>query len=72
MILVGRSLDKFKAGSDAQQCFLKARHVELSYGAGRFNFIQDANAHLPNSQCVVNRPANLTLFWRPVLKSVEH
>ena len=33
MILIGRSLDRFKRGSDAQLSFLKARHVEFSYGA---------------------------------------
>ena len=33
MILIGRSLDRFKGGSDARLSFLKARHVEFSYGA---------------------------------------
>ena len=33
MISIGRSLDRFKRGSDARLSFLKARHVELSYGA---------------------------------------
>ena len=33
MILIARSLDKFNRGSDARQSFLKARHVEFSYGA---------------------------------------
>ena len=33
MNLIGRSLDKFTRGSDARQFFLKARHVEFSYGA---------------------------------------
>ena len=33
MILMGRSLDKFKRGSDARLSLLKAHHVEFSYGA---------------------------------------
>ena len=33
MISIGRSLDRFKRGSDARLSFLKARHVEFSYGA---------------------------------------
>ena len=33
MFLIGRSLDRFKRGSDARLSFLKARHVEFSYGA---------------------------------------
>ena len=33
MISIGRSLDRFKRGSDARLSFLKARRVEFSYGA---------------------------------------
>ena len=33
MILIGWSLDMFKRGSNARLSFLKARHVEFSYGA---------------------------------------
>ena len=33
MISMGRSLDRFQRGSDARLSFLKARHVEFSYGA---------------------------------------
>ena len=33
MISIGRSLDRFKRGSDARFSFSKARHVEFSYGA---------------------------------------
>ena len=33
MISIGRSLDRFKRGSNARLSFLKANHVEFSYGA---------------------------------------
>ena len=33
MISIGGSLDRSKRGSDARLSFLKARHVEFSYGA---------------------------------------
>ena len=33
MISIGRSLDRLKRGSDARLSFLKARHMEFSYGA---------------------------------------
>ena len=68
MILIGWSLDMFKRGSNARLSFLKARRVEFSYGAGRFDFKADPS----NSQGVLNNSAKLTLKRPPLIKQVQH
>ena len=68
MISIGRSLDRFRRGSDARLSFLKARHVEFLTAPGRFDFKGDP----ANSQGVLNNLAKLILKGRPLLKRVQH
>ena len=67
MISIGRSLDRFKRGSDARLSFLKARATwNFLTAPGRFDFKGDP----ANSQGVLNNLAKLTLKGRPLLKRV--
>ena len=68
MILMRRSLDRFKGGSDARLSFLKARPGNFLPAPGRFDLKEDP----ANSQGVLNNFAKLTLKRRPLLNRVQH
>ena len=68
MILIGRSLDKFKRGSDARLSFLRRGTWNFLTAPGRFVFKEG----LPNSQGVLNNSASLSLKRGPILKQVQH
>ena len=68
MILIGRSLDKLKRGSDARQSFLKAPRGIFLTANGRFVFKEG----LPNCQGVLKNSAKLSLKGGPILKQVQH